>query len=565
MSEVLQLLSDVPPLRDLSTAELENLIRSSDVRIASPEGVVVRKGRSWPRIGIVLAGELEVVATDDGDSRSRVSLLEPGDMFGQPPSGKQSASEVEVLAVTESVYLMIPWYTWEEMIGSRDGSSEALASVCVTLDAPDRTRGRAQARAAAGADRYGLGLSSSRPAKILVINCGSSSLKYNFYDTHDRSNDREGIVERIGIEGGRLVHRPGDGTKVIRELGRINHDVAFEAVVEVLTDSEMGVIRDLSDITGVGHRVVHGGSKYSDPVVIDDDVVSEIERLCSLAPLHNPHNLAAIRKSMALMPQVPQVAVFDTGFHQRMPAHAYMYALPYSFYEQQGIRRYGFHGISHNYLALRAASCLERDVADLRIITCHLGNGSSVSAVDRGRSVDTSMGLTPLEGLVMGTRSGDIDPGAMLHMARTNDMGFEELDSLLNRKSGVLGLSGISNDFREIEDGARQGNRLALLALHVFCHRLRKYIGAYIAVMGGLDVMVFSAGIGERSPWVRSLTCQGLSELGIELEDRVNRYGYAGGDEVIDLSSKKSRVKVLAMQTDEGRMIARETIRALDR
>lgn len=566
MSDIEEILSGVHLFRTLSGSEIEKLVEDSDLRIVSPGELVIKFGQPGRFLGVVLSGEVEVSETGEDGEHHVLATLESGEFFGEMSLMTGEPSCADVTASQESRILMIPYYICSRVLAERPESVTAIVRMISTRLRNRRVDESAALRVEdawkAASDRYGLGLTSSRPAKILVINCGSSSLKYNYYDTLDQSWNREGLVERIGSDNARLVYSNGT-TKINWELGTIDHDAAFEAMVKILTDKDDGVIADLEELTGVGHRVVHGGSKYSGAVLIDDDVIREIDELSSLAPLHNPPNLAAIRKSIALMPDVPQVAVFDTAFHQKMPKQAFLYGLPYRFYEEEGIRRYGFHGISHNYLALKAASYLRAAYRDLKIITCHLGNGASICAIDHGRSVDTSMGLTPLEGLVMGTRCGDLDPGAVLHIARANGMTIEEIDSMLNRQSGVLGLSGISNDFRELEESASQGDHYALMALHVFCYRIRKYVGAYMAAMGGVDVLVFAGGIGERSPWVRGLSCQGLADMGIDVDDILNRSAIPKNDEVIEISSDSSRVRILVIPTDEGRMIARETIRSL--
>jgi acetate kinase len=412
-------------------------------------------------------------------------------------------------------------------------------------------------------DPYGLELSSLSPKKILVINCGSSSLKFNYFDTSQKGINLEGLVERIGLEDSRIIVSKREG-RMTTELGPAGYEEAFEAVVAALTNPAEGVIESLEEIDAVGHRVVHGGEKYSSPVVIDKEVISDIDKYSSLAPLHNPPNLMAIKASMKLMPGCPQVAVFDTGFHQKMPSHAYLYGLPYDLFEQDHVRRYGFHGISHHYVALQAAAHLKHRFRELKIISCHLGNGASLCAIDHGRSMDTSMGLTPLEGLVMGTRCGDIDPSIILHLSREKGLSVEDIDDMLNRQSGLKGLSGISSDFRQIEEAANRGDQQALLAVHVFCYRIRKYIGAYMAALGGLDALVFTGGIGEGSAWARGLACQGLSNMGIMVDSFKNKTAAPNQGEIADISDEDSPIKILVIPTNEGKMIARETLRAID-
>jgi len=567
MAEIHEILRRTPLFCSLSTREVERLVENSDLRIISAGEEIIGFGQRGRFLGVILSGEVEVTEKDEEGEHHLLATLGDGDFFGEMSLMTGEPACAYVTASEESHVILIPYRICASLLSDKPEIItvivRAISSRLRNRRQDEKARLRVEDAWRAAPDRYGLDLTSATPAKILVINCGSSSLKYSYFDTMDESNNLEGLVERIGGEHGRLVYGAGDERRK-RDLGRIDHDMAFEAVVSILTDDEDGVIEDLSDLTGVGHRVVHGGSKYSSSVFIDDDVVREIDELSSLAPLHNPPNLIAIKKSRALMPEVPQVAVFDTAFHQKMPKQAFLYGLPLRYFEEEGIRRYGFHGISHNFLALKAASALKVGFRDLKVITCHLGNGASICAIDHGRSVDTSMGLTPLEGLVMGTRCGDLDPGAVLHLVRKNGMSVDEIDNMLNRESGVKGISGISNDFRELEDAASQGDHDALLALHVFCYRIRKYIGAYMAAMGGLDVLVFAGGIGERSPWVRGLSCQGLSGMGIDIDDLVNRGIFLSpGDDLVDISTHDSGVKVLVIPTDEGRMIARETIRTL--
>jgi acetate kinase len=396
-----------------------------------------------------------------------------------------------------------------------------------------------------------------------VLNCGSSSLKYSFFDTEQPENAAQGHVERIGSDGTRLVQRGPKG-ELARELPKDDYAGAFKAILAALLDKEKGVIRDASAISAVGHRVVHGGEKFTNAVLIDDAVVAEIQALSPLAPLHNPVNVAGIREARRVFAAVPHVAVFDTAFHATLPSHAYLYGLPYEFYEKQGVRRYGFHGSSHSYVALAAAQYLGRRPRELKIVSCHLGNGASICAIDHGRSVDTTMGFTPGEGLIMGTRCGDLDSGVLAFLARNDGLTAAQLDELLNKKSGLLGLSGISSDMREVERAADDGDARALTALKTFCYRVRKYIGAYVAAMGGLDVLIFTAGIGQGSAGVRATALQGLHCMGIHLDEERNRCA-SGSREIARISTDDSPVTVLVVPTDEERMIARETLRALSR
>ncbi len=392
---------------------------------------------------------------------------------------------------------------------------------------------------------------------ILVINCGSSSLKYQLIDSESEKLLAKGLAERIGIEGSVLTHSAEGKEKLVRQEPMKDHSVAVKMVIDALTDKEYGVISSLSEIGAVGHRVVHGGEKFDKAVLIDDSVIADIEALSSLAPLHNPANLIGIRACAENMPGVPQAAVFDTAFHQTMPKKAYMYGLPYEYYEKYRLRRYGFHGTSHDYVSKRAAELLGKDRKDLKIIVCHLGNGASISAVDHGRCVDTSMGLTPLEGLIMGTRSGDMDPAIFSFICEKEGLTPEQMNQVLNKKSGVLGLSGgLSSDFRDLCDAADGGNELAQMTLDTYAYHVAKYIGAYAMAMQGVDVVAFTAGIGENSYGVRSRVCPYLNWLGAEVEDEKLKIR---GEEMV-VSKPGSRLTVMIVPTNEELMIARQTL-----
>jgi acetate kinase len=393
--------------------------------------------------------------------------------------------------------------------------------------------------------------------KILVLNSGSSSVKYQMIDPESEQCLARGLVERIGMAGAMLTHKPNDRDEV-RLTGEIlDHKVAIEYVLSILLSKNHGVINDKSEISAVGHRVVHGGESFKGSVLISSDVIKEISRCMEYAPLHNPPNLKGIRATEALLPGIPQVAVFDTAFHQTMPKYAYMYGLPYVLYKRHGIRRYGFHGTSHLYVSHRAAAMLKRPLDELRMITCHLGNGSSVAAVRHGESIDTSMGFTPLEGLLMGTRSGDLDPAVVLHIMNKEELSMHEANTMLNKHSGIQGLSGISSDMREIEEEMQENSR-AKLAHDVFCYRLKKYIGAYTAALGGLDVIVFTGGIGENSAIVRHDVLKDMSYLGIDIDNAKNESRSRGERKI---TSEKSKVKVLIIPTNEELVIAMDTMR----
>ena len=391
---------------------------------------------------------------------------------------------------------------------------------------------------------------------ILVINCGSSSLKFQLINSESEGVLAKGLCERIGIDG-KLTYQPEGGEKTTSDKAMPTHTEAIQFVIDALTDEKTGVVKSLDEINAVGHRVVHGGEKFASSVVIDDEVLKAIEECNDLAPLHNPANLIGINACRELMPGVPMVAVFDTAFHQTMPSKAYMYGLPYEYYEKYKVRRYGFHGTSHSFVSKRVAELVGKAYDETKTIVCHLGNGASICAVENGKSVDTSMGLTPLEGLVMGTRSGDIDPAIMEFLAKKENLDIAGLMNVLNKKSGVYGLSNnLSSDFRDLSEAATDGNEIAELALDVFAYRVAKYVGSYTAAMNGVDNIVFTAGIGENSAIVRTMVCKYLGYLGIEIDEELNG---KRGQEII-ISTPESKVKVLVVPTNEELAIARETV-----
>ena len=391
---------------------------------------------------------------------------------------------------------------------------------------------------------------------ILVINCGSSSLKFQLIDSESEKCIAKGLCERIGIEGSMITYAPEGGEKEKTTTPMPDHTEAIRMVLKALTNEKTGVVKSLDEIGAVGHRIVHGGEKFTSSAIINDEVIAAIKECNDLAPLHNPANLIGIDACKTLMPTTPMVAVFDTAFHQTMPEEAYLYGIPYEYYEKYKVRRYGFHGTSHSYVSKRAAEVLGEDYENLKIVVCHLGNGSSVSAVKNGKCVDTSMGLTPLEGLIMGTRSGDIDPAIIEFLANKEGMTAQEVVNVLNKKSGVLGLSaGLSSDFRDLEDGLAKNDENAIRAMKTFCYRVAKYIGSYAAAMNGIDAICFTAGVGENGPIVRNFVCDRLQFLGIELDQELNNK--RGQDLVI--TTPESKTKVLVIPTNEELAIARET------
>ncbi len=404
--------------------------------------------------------------------------------------------------------------------------------------------------------------------KVLVINCGSSSLKYDLFDTVTEQSQAKGLCERVGIDGGTeaLIEHEVAGKDAFEKPACMpDHTVAIKYALEALTDTDHGVIDSLDEIAAVGHRVVHGGEAFAESVVIDDEVEQAVEDFCELAPLHNPPNLLGIRACRKALPGVPQVAVFDTAFHQTMPPQAYIYALPYELYEEHRVRRYGFHGTSHRYVSLRAGEYLQEQgiaVEDHKVVTCHLGNGGSMAAVLAGKSIDTTMGMTPLEGLVMGTRCGDLDPALPLYLMDLLGQDAKQIDALMNKQSGLLGVSGVSSDMRDNQNASVEGDERAQLAVDLFCYRVRKYLGAYAASLGGLNCIVFTAGIGENDPPLRAQVVEGLQFMGVKIDESLNDTLQLH-DGVARISADDSPVHVLVVKTDEELMIARDTVELL--
>ncbi len=396
--------------------------------------------------------------------------------------------------------------------------------------------------------------------KILVLNCGSSSIKYALYNMDDNSVMASGGAERVGLDGAFVKVKLPNGEKrqVMHDIPEHTEGVKF--IFSLLTDPEIGAIKDLKEIDAVGHRMVHGGEKFNKSVILDDEVLKVFEECSDLAPLHNPANLKGVKAVSELMPGLPQVGVFDTAFHQTMPKHSYLYAIPYELYKEYGVRRYGFHGTSHRYVSQRVCDFLGVKAADKKIITCHIGNGGSIAAVDGGKCVDTSMGLTPLEGLMMGTRSGDIDGGAITFLQKKLNLDADGMSNLLNKKSGVLGVSGVSSDMREVDAAAKEGNELAKTALDMYNYRIKKYVGAYTAAMGGCDIIVFTAGVGENQSSMREEVCENMEWMGIKLDKEKNNAVH--GEEAV-ISAPDSKITVVVIPTDEELMIATDTMNLL--
>ncbi len=555
---------NVGPFRDISTESVQALVGHSHVRSFQVNEVILRQGEEATHLGVILSGSIAVSMSGTGPAAQVLGRLVQGETFNEHAILTGDVILADFIAAGPSDVLLIPVFALQALMVATPSVAQRMSRLLaerMTAILTDPLK--AAAALQPSEDPYGLTLKGQHAEKILVINCGSSSLKYSFYDTADESRQASGVVERIGIDGTRLVHRGPQG-EVTRKLCPGGFSEAFQAMLAELTAEGTGVMSVADQDCIVAHRVVHGGEKFTEATLITDDVVAQIEGLNPLAPLHNPVNVAAIRELRRIYPHVPHVAVFDTSFHHTLPAWSYLYGLPYELYEQQGVRRYGFHGTSHEYVSLRAAQFLKRRPNELRVVSCHLGNGSSLCAIDHGRSVDTSMGFTPVEGLIMGTRCGDVDAGVLTFLQRTENLTAAQIEELLNKKSGLLGLSGVSSDMREILRAADEGHPRALLAHKAYCYRVRKYIGAYVAAMGGLDAVVFTGGIGQGSAEVRALSLQGLACMGISLDLDQNREANGFGD-VCRISSAASKVAVLIVPADEERMMARAALRTLRR
>ncbi len=550
--------------KDFSTGRLEQLTAGSRIGSFEANEAIAHHGAEAAHFGVVLSGAVSASVVGDGGARHALGQLKAGDTFNEMALMTGDAVLADFIAGSRCEVLLIPVSLFLSVIVAEPGTVQHISrTIAARMKTLLTDPAKAKAALRKSDDPYGLNLKGERPEKILVINCGSSSLKYCFYDTADESRHGRGSVERIGIEGTRLKHNGPKG-EVKRELSKGGFAEAFKAMTAELTAKETGVIGGAGEVSVVAHRVVHGGEKFTEGTLITDEVLAQIEALNPLAPLHNPVNVAGIREMRRLFPAVPHVAVFDTAFHHTLPAYAYLYGLPYELYEKHHVRRYGFHGTSHQYVNLRAAQFLKCRPNELRLVSCHLGNGSSLCAVDHGRSVDTTMGFTPAEGLIMGTRCGDVDAGVLAFLERTEKLSASQSEEMLNKKSGLLGLSGVSSDMREILKAADEDQPRALLALKTYCYRVRKYLGAYVASMGGLDTVVFTGGIGQGSAEVRALALQGLECMGIRLDTQRNRDA-RGFDEVCRISTDDSPVTVLVVPTDEERMMAREALRTLSR
>ena len=576
-NQLLQELRAFSLFQHTSPEMLEQIVDQSETAIFAPEEVIIPFGPPVTFLGIVLSGRAEARARIYTEA---MEVREKGDYFGEVSLMTGEPAAFTIVATEPTRVLMIPDDLFSRWVASdpqvRHIFARSMGRRMVLLEENLKMRAELEEARRSEVDPYGLELHTKEPMKILVVNVRRTSFKFSFFDTADESKGAEGQIRGIGSTDCTLEYRRTSTDLTaqwrasepawvhLRErLGLLDHVEAARIILDRLCDPEVGVIESMHQLSVVAHRIVHGGHKYHSPVLITDEVIDDIQSVSHLAPLHNPMHVVGIEELTRLLPDIPHVAVFDTAFHQTMPEMAQVYGLPYELYEQDRVRRYGFHGPSHQYVALRSAAFLGRPIEELKIITCHLGEGGSLCAIDHGRSIDTSMGLTPLEGLIMPARSGDIDPAIVVYLQREKGMTHEQVEHYLNLESGLKGLTGISDDVLKIVESANAGNRRAMLALQAYCYRIRKYIGAYFVALGGLDALVFTAGVGEGSSGLRAMTMQGLWHLGIVIDEVKNRALDMSKTKLADISHPDSRVKVLAVHTEWARMIARETVRVL--
>jgi acetate kinase len=533
-------------------------------RLATYEGneAILETGDEGRYIGVVISGHAEVSVTDNTGTRAVITQLGAGDVFGVMSLLTGDRIMADVIAGNRCFVLMIPQEVFNTYILTNPKAVGYLSRLLA-----ERTRAMSSDEVSAAVshadDPYALSLNTNVPGKVVVLNVGLSQIHFGIYDTEESGADVHGIVDHADKQLTRITVMVGTQQKSIDHAPFKLSDL-FKVMTEVTALLGDAFTFHPEDVSAIGHRVVHGGTRFSSSVVITSSVIAEIEELSVFAPLHNPVNVAGIRVAMKAFPNVPQVAVFDTAFHQTLPPYAYLYGLPYDLYKQHGIRRYGFHGTSHRYVSLKAAEVLQRPLGELEIVSCHLGIGASMCAIDHGRSVDTTMGMTPSDGLIMPSRSGSVDPAVMIHLMEQHKMSPEQLSTLINSESGLKGISGISSDIHEIEAAAADGHHRALLAHKAYCYQVRKNIGAYVAAMGGIDVLAFTGDVGETSATVRSLACQGLGYMGIKLDEEKNR-NLGRVDQFAVISAEDSPVTILVVANDDERLVAWETLRAIER
>ena len=554
-------LEQVRLFENFPAEKVEEIVIKS--RLATFEGneAILETGDEGKVFGVLISGHAEISMTDNTGTRSVVSQLEAGDVFGVLSLLTGDRITADVIAGNRCFALMIPQDVFNTHILT---NPKAVAYLSRLLAERTRAISLDQANAPTKSDDpYALSLQTSQPGKVVVLNVGISQIHFGIYDTEESGADVHGIIDHADQATTRVTVSVGPQQKSLEHAPFKLSDL-FKVMQEATALLGPAFTFHPEDVTAVGHRVVHGGNKFSSSVVVTPAVIADIEELAVFAPLHNPANVAGIRVAQKFFPNVPHVAVFDTAFHQTLAPYAYLYGLPYELYKQHGIRRYGFHGTSHRYVSLKAAEVLQRPLGELEIVSCHLGIGASLCAIDHGRSIDTTMGMTPTDGLIMPSRSGSIDPAVMIHLMEQHHMSPEQLSTLINSESGLKGISGISSDIHEIEAAAAEGHHRALLAHKAYCYQVRKNIGAYVAAMGGIDVLAFTGDVGETSATVRSLACQGLEFMGIKLDEEKNRNlnridGYA------IISADDSPVTILVVANDDERLVAWESLRAIER
>ncbi len=543
--------------------EIQALVNGSRLAAYEPNEFIFEFGEDQSHLGIMLEGDAEFSITRNNGDRQVIGGVKAGEFFGEAAMMTGDPCVADCICTSASRALLIPRELCAVRIMTNPAALVHLSRNLVS----SLKQGTSQENTGLASipspsdDPYGLTLRTEQPMKLLIINCGSSSLKFTLFDTMDTQSFARGQVERIGLPDALLTLDSSNGNTEM-PLPDNSHSSAFSAMLTSLKGA--GIITNLAEITAVAHRNSLGGEKHRGAVLVTEEIIKEMEGYTPIFPLHNPHIINGIRVAQTLLPDAIHVTVFDSSFHNTIPSFAYLYALPYEYYKEKGLRRFGYHGSSHKYASLKAAQFLKKPFNKLETIVCHLGSGSSICGIDHGRSVDTTMGFSPLEGLIMGTRCGDLDPGLLLYLMKYEGMGYDDLDDLLNRKSGLLGLSGVSSDMREIQAAADEGNNRAMLAIKTYAYRVRKYIGAYVAAMEGLDVLVFTGGIGQGSVLIRSLACQGLARMGICLDEEKNRKA-DGFNTITDIAAKDALVRILVIPADEERMIARDTLATLER
>ncbi len=558
-------LEQVKLFEHFTADKVEEIVIKS--RLATFEGneAMLETGDESHHFGVVISGHAEISSSDNTGTRTVISQLEPGDVFGVISLLTGDRIAADVIAGNRCFVLLIPQEVFNTHILTNPKAVAYLSRLLAERTRTMATEAQASATAtgSTSADPYALSLQTGQPGKVVTLNVGISQIHFGIYDTRESGADIHGIIDNADKQVARITLHVGTQTKTIEHVPFKLSDL-FKVMAETTAELGRAFTFHPEDVTAIGHRVVHGGNKFASAVVITPAVIADIEELSVFAPLHNPANVAGIRVATKAFPNVPQVAVFDTAFHQTLAPYAYLYGLPYDLYKQHGIRRYGFHGTSHRYVSLKSAEVLQRPLGELEVVSCHLGIGASLCAIDHGRSVDTTMGMTPADGLIMPSRSGSIDPAVMIHLMEQHKMTPDQLATLINSDSGLKGISGISNDIHEIEAAAADGHHRALLAHKAFCYQVRKNIGAYVAAMGGIDVLAFTGDIGETSATVRSLACQGLGYMGIQLDEEKNR-NLGRIDGWADIATVDSPVRILVIPNDDERLIAWEALRAIER